>query len=77
MRVAVQQCSTYSAEHISQLLQGLASSTFRGPSVAKVAQAICNRSDKLTMFGDEQCLVVTLHSLGQSHLRLHEVGLCG
>ena len=46
------------------LRQGLANSNFRAPIVAKLAQAVCNRAEKFVLFGDEQCLVVTLHSLG-------------
>ena len=66
LRCALPRVGTYAAEHVSQLLQALSSSTFRSPTVAKFVTALCEKQpliQRVVEFGDAQCCVVTIHSL--------------
>lgn len=63
LRLAVPTIGTYMAEHMSQLIQGVAFSTFRSPIVPKLAAAICEQVRKLVEVGDEQSIVVAVHSM--------------
>ena len=66
LRIAVPKIGTFMVEHMSQLMQGVAFSTFRSPTVPKLAAAICEQVRKLVEVGDEQTVVVAVHSMASA-----------
>lgn len=70
LRTALPNIGSWMAAHVSQLCQGLASSTFRAPIAARLVAAICDHGRILAEHGDAQSIVVTLHSVASMDMAL-------